>query len=93
MKSSERKEPPPGMVTPRVLRGLIRAVLRRLQNSDLTTQESIELLREQRRLAKQLEASTKAQERLASEVRIEEAMRKSGVYGDTEALPGDGSGD
>ena len=56
-----RKDPPPGMVTERVLRGLIRAVLRKVKDPNLTPKETMTLLKEQRKLAKQLKASVAAQ--------------------------------
>ncbi len=49
------------MVTERVLRGLIRTVARKLKSPSVTPKESLALLREQRKLAKQLQASNAAQ--------------------------------
>ena len=82
MKQRIRKEAPPGMVTPKVLRSLIKAVMRKLQDDpNITAKETIDLLREQKRLASQLQKSTDAQERLARDARVAEAVRRSGAYG------------
>jgi hypothetical protein len=61
MSTVHRKSAPPGQVTERVLRGLIKTLARKLKNPSLTPKESLALLREQRKLAKQLQASTIAQ--------------------------------
>ena len=68
-----RKNPPPGQVTERILRGLIRTVFRKLKNTALTPKESLALLREQRKLAKQLEASTAAR----TDMLREEEMKRN----------------
>ncbi len=55
-----KKRTPPGHVAEQIVRGMIRTLGRKLRNTSLTTRETLALLREQRKLAKQLEASTAA---------------------------------
>ena len=55
-----RKNPPDGLVTERVLRGLIRTVARKLRNPNLTVKESLALLKEQQKLSEQLRESAAA---------------------------------
>ena len=47
-------KPPKGLVTERVLRGMIRAIARELSKKELGVREKIALLKEQARLAKEL---------------------------------------
>ncbi|PYV55138.1 MAG: hypothetical protein DMG96_41325 [Acidobacteria bacterium] len=56
----KRKSTPPGHVAEQIVRGMIRTLGRKLKNTSLTPRETLALLREQRKLAKQLEASTRA---------------------------------
>lgn len=52
---------PKGLVTQRVLRGMIRAIARELAKDALTVREKLALLKQQERLAKQLHESAAAQ--------------------------------
>ena len=55
----KRKSTPPGQVAERIVRGMIRTLGRKLKSTSLTPRETLALLREQHKLAKQLEASTR----------------------------------
>ena len=55
-----RKNPPDGLDTERVLRGLIRTIARKLKNPNLTVKESLALLKEQQKLSEQLRESAAA---------------------------------
>ncbi|SRR6266446_5409277 len=57
---NRRKVPPPGLVTEYVLRGMIRALARKLANKSLTPKEALALLKEQRALAKQMRETAAA---------------------------------
>jgi hypothetical protein len=85
------------MVTERVLRGLIRTVARKLKNTSLTAKESLLLLQEQRKLAKQLQASNAAQTVMdrQAETDLKVARRIAAACGNnaTEKLPNDGPRD
>ena len=61
MSVMNRRNSPPGQVTERVLRGLIKTLARKLKNTSLTPRETLALLREQRKLAEQLQATAIAQ--------------------------------
>jgi hypothetical protein len=91
MKKIERKEPPPGMVTERVLRGLIRTVARKLKDTSLTPKDSLALLKEQRKLAKQLQASVAAQTAMDLDDRRTRERARSREL--TEVCPKDGTHD
>ena len=69
----KRKSTPPGHVAEQIVRGMIRTLGRKLRNTSLTTRETLALLREQRKLAKQLEDSTRA----SIENDKEEEMRRN----------------
>lgn len=56
-----RKNPLKGLVTERVLRGLIRAIARELMKKELSVREKLALLKQQERLAKQLRESATAE--------------------------------
>lgn len=55
-------KPPKGVVTEKVIRGLIRSIARELNKDTLSTREKLALLREQRQLAAQLRESAAAQD-------------------------------
>lgn len=52
-----KKSPPKGLVTDRVLRGLIRSIARELMKKELSVREKLALLKQQERLAKELRES------------------------------------
>jgi len=54
----KRRKSTPGHVAEGIVRGMIRTLGRKLKNPALTPRETMSLLREQRRLAAQLQAST-----------------------------------
>jgi len=56
---NRRLDPPPGFPSQRVLRTMLRALAKKLQK-DLTTRETLALLKQQERLSKQLAQSAAA---------------------------------
>ena len=63
-KRQPRKKPPKGLVTERTLRSMIRTIAKKLK-TELSVEESLALLKQQERLAKQLakvDAANAAQE-------------------------------
>lgn len=53
-------KPPKGLVTERVLRGMIRAIARELMKKELSVRDKIALLKQQERSAEQLRESAEA---------------------------------